>query len=220
MKDATALDTDQVYRRRFADLDAYRDRLWKLLCRDFFQRYIPPEATLIELAAGHCEFINNIRARERIAVDINPDTARYARSEVKVISAPAWDIRAVPDAYADVIFMSNLLEHLTKEQIVATMTESRRLLKTGGRLLILQPNIRYLTKDYWMFFDHITPIDDRALCEVLELKGFSIRYCLTQFLPFTMKRKIPRNLLLVKLYLHLPFLWKLFGEQSFVYASK
>lgn len=33
----------------------------------------------------------------------------------------------------------------------------------AGRLLILQPNVRYCGRDYWQFFDHITPVDDRAV---------------------------------------------------------
>ena len=40
--------------------------------------------------------------------------------------------------------------------------------------MVLQPNIRFCAKDYWMFFDHVTPIDDRAFVEGLEINGFEI----------------------------------------------
>jgi len=174
----------------------------------------------MEVAAGHCEFINHIRAANRIAVDINPDTAKYADAGVKVILAPAWEISGVAESSVDTIFMSNLLEHLTKEKIVATLRECHRLLKTGGLMLILQPNIRYTYRDYWMFFDHITPIDDRSLCEVLGACEFQIRSCYPRFLPYTTKSCLPKSLGLVRLYLKLPFFWRLFGGQCLVQAEK
>ena len=39
---------------------------------------------------------------------------------------------------------------------------------------MLQPNIRYCARDYWMYFDHITPVDDRALAEAFNATGFHV----------------------------------------------
>jgi hypothetical protein len=71
-----------------------------------------------------------------------------------------------------------------------------------------------------MFFDHVTPIDDRALCEALELCGFSIETAIPRFLPFTTKGSLPKSTLLLKLYLKIPLAWKLFGGQAFIVARR
>ena len=77
-----------------------------------------------------------------------------------------------------------------------------------------------LAKDYWMFFDHVSPLDDRSLVEVLEITGFVIKECIPRFLPYTMKSRLPKSLIFLKIYLMLPVLWKIFGQQTFLMAEK
>ena len=194
--------------------------MWKVLCHDFFQRYIPPNSVVLEVAAGYCEFINTIHAQSKYAVDINPETQKYAVQGVNVIISSSTKMHFIEDESLDVIFMSNFLEHLDRHQIEETAQECYRILKNGGKLLILQPNIRYLARDFWMFLDHITPIDDRAVCELCTLIGFSSVTSRSKFLPFTTKGKLPKSLLLLKIYLKIPFLHKIFGKQAFITATK
>jgi SAM-dependent methyltransferase len=213
------VDLAAVYDRRFAGEAAFRHAMWKVLCERFFQRYVDRNAVVMEIGAGHCEFINNIAARRKIAVDLSTDTPNYANADVEVVSTSSTDLGAVADASIDVAFASNFFEHLTRDQIVATMRELRRTLSPRGRLLILQPNIRYCYRDYWMFFDHITPLDDRSLVEVLQMTGFVPLRVVRRFLPFTTKGRLPNSLALLKIYLAVPPLWRLFGAQSFVVAK-
>jgi ubiquinone/menaquinone biosynthesis C-methylase UbiE len=194
--------------------------MWKVLCSNFFQKFVPEEATVLEIAAGYCEFINNINARQKIAVDINEDTQKRANKDVKVLLTKSSDLSLIDSESIDIIFISNFFEHITKEEITKTVIECYRCLKLGGKLLVLQPNIRYIYKNYWMFYDHITPIDDRALRELLEIIGFKINLLLPKFLPYTTKSRFPKSLFLIKLYLKLPLLYKLFGGQAFVIAQK
>ena len=85
MKAAGGVDVQTIYERRFADSLAFRRQMWDVLCREFFQRHVPDDATVVEIGAGYCEFINHIRASRKIAVDLNPDTQRYAGPDVTVI---------------------------------------------------------------------------------------------------------------------------------------
>ncbi len=87
-------------------------------------------------------------------------------------------------------------------------------------MLILQPNIRFISRDYWMFFDHVTPVDDRALCEALELGGFRIEINVPRFLPYTTASRLPVAPWLIRLYLRLPILWRVLGGQAFIVAVK
>ncbi len=219
MKAAGGVDVQSIYERRFADSLSFRRQMWDVLCRDFFQRHVPADATVVEIGAGYCEFINNIRAGRKIAVDLNPDTRRHADPGVEVVLSSTSRIEGLGDATADIVFASNFLEHLTREDILATLREVRRLLRPGGRFLILQPNIRYCKEDYWQFFDHITPLCERSLTEALETTGFDVPYVLGRFLPFTTQGLLPKSITLLKLYLKLRPAWRIFGQQSFFVAT-
>lgn len=211
-------DLPGLYERRFAGEDAFRNSMWGILCRTFFQKYIDPRATVVEVGAGHCEFINQISAARRIAVDLSTDTAHYASPGVEVVTTASTDLSAIESGSADVAFASNFFEHLSRPDILATLRELKRVLRPDGRLLILQPNIRYCYRDYWMFFDHITPLDDHSLVEALEMSGLVAVKVISRFLPFTTKSALPKSLLLLRIYLALPILWRFLGAQSFIVA--
>jgi ubiquinone/menaquinone biosynthesis C-methylase UbiE len=219
MNAAGGVDVQSIYERRFADSLAFRQQMWDVLCREFFQAHVAPESTVVEIGAGYCEFINHIRAARKVAVDLNPDTRRHAGPEVRVILSSTSRIEGLEDGVADVVFASNFLEHLTREDILATLREVRRVLKPSGRFLVLQPNIRYCKEDYWQFFDHITPLCERSLTEALETTGFDVPYVLGRFLPFTTQGRLPNSILLLKLYLKLRPAWRVFGQQSFFIAT-
>ena len=42
--------------------------------QEFFSRYIPDNAKVLDLGAGWGEFINNIKAADKCAMDLNPET--------------------------------------------------------------------------------------------------------------------------------------------------
>lgn len=95
------------------------------------------------------------------------------------------------------------------------------LLEKGGDVWILTPNIRYVGGKYWDFYDHITPITDKALIEAAELIGYRVKKCIPKFLPYTTKSALPQAAWIVRLYLKLmPLSGMVFGEQSFLVLSK
>lgn len=155
----------------------------------------------------------------KIAVDLNPDTRKFAHPDVQVINADCMNITELESESCDVIFISNFLEHLqTKELVLRIFAECHRLLKKEGRLLILQPNIRYVGMAYYDFFDHYTPLTDKSLIEALELSGFHIETCIPRFLPYTTKSHLPQSPWLVGMYLKFPFVWNILGKQCFISA--
>jgi SAM-dependent methyltransferase len=216
----TTTDNTKLYRLRLSKRADARDEVWKVLCHDFFQRYVPPSSTILDVGAGWCYFVNNIEAGRKIAVDLNPEVAQRARPPAETLVAPTTDMQGVADSSVDVAFVSNLFEHLTRDEIVTTLDEIRRVLRPGGRLLILQPNVRYCGRDYWQFFDHITPIDDRALVEVLGLTDFTVVENRSKFLPYTAESRLPLAPGLVRLYLKVGLAQKILGKQAFLVAEK
>lgn len=211
----------QIYRERFStDNLAFKRRMWEVLCERWFQRYVAVTDTVLDLGAGTCEFINAIRCGEKIAVDVNPDVAEYAR-DAKVVQAPSTDFSPVASGSVDVVFCSNLLEHLpSKRAVLQTLRECQRVLRPGGTLMILQPNIRYVPGRYWDYFDHHTPLTHLSMIEALRLSGLTPRRVIPRFLPYTVKSRLPRSTLFVRVYLRLPFLWSVFGGQMFLVAVR
>jgi ubiquinone/menaquinone biosynthesis C-methylase UbiE len=209
----------QLYGNRFGADSLQRDVLWDVLCRQFFQKYVPLDASVLDLAAGHCEFINHIACSTKIAVDLNPDVATRAAPDVKTHVASSDDLSFLSDGSVDVVWVSNFFEHITRDQILSTLREVRRVLASDGHLLILQPNIRFCARDYWMFFDHITPLDDRSMTEALAMTGFAVTKCIERFLPYTTKSRLPTTATLVRLYLRTKLAWRVLGAQSFLVAE-
>ena len=65
---------------------------------------------------------------------------------------------SAPNDYFDLVFMSNYLEHLdTADSVIEQLRVARRLLRAGGRVIVLQPNIKLVGGAYWDFIDHRVP---------------------------------------------------------------
>jgi SAM-dependent methyltransferase len=215
------IDLKKLYEKRFEGKIRQKNDIWKILCKNFFQKYIKQNDVVIDVGAGYCEFINNIRCAKKYAVDLNAETKDFAAPDVKVYHSPSTKLSSVIRCQPDIVFMSNLLEHhASKDDVLKTLSEIHKIMNIGGKLLILQPNIRYLYKHYWDFFDHHIPLSDKSLVEALASEGFSIEQILPKFLPYTTKSRVPKMPFLIKLYLKLPIIWKIFGRQMFIVAKK
>ena len=211
-----------IYNERFNVEDrASKARVWQVLCHHFFQRYVNTGDTVLDLGAGYCEFINNIECTRKIAVDLNPQTKDYANPDVEIMLTPSNDLHDLADESVDVIFVSNFFEHLPdKKTFMDTLQESRRVLRSGGRILILQPNIRVLGGQYWDFVDHYLPLTDRTLVEALNLIEMRVQEVRARFLPYTTKSILPQHPLLVRLYLMVPLVHRFLGGQAWVVGVK
>jgi len=217
------MDLRQLYRNRFDEADrARKARVWEVLYRRVLGRWINPEDTVVDLGAGFCEFINAARARRRIAVDLNADTRSLAAPGVEVQAASASDLSFLAGGSVDVVFSSNFLEHLAnKEEVSRAIRETLRVLKNGGTLILLGPNVRLIPGVYWDFFDHHVPLSDRSVCELLAITGFELLHVEPRFLPYTTRSALPQAPWLVALYLALrPFSSAVLGKQFLIIAKK
>lgn len=216
----TPSDLEQLYKKRFAGKSAYRQRVWQVLVT-YFARWIAPGSTVLDLGAGYCEFINQVAAAKKYAMDLNPDVRSQASSDVEILEQDCSEPWAVPAGSLDAVFTSNFFEHLpTKAHLEQTLTEARRCLKEGGCLVALGPNIKYLPGEYWDFFDHYLPLTEMSLTEVMEKCGFHVETSIARFLPYTMSHGREYPTWCLRAYLSMPAAWQFFGKQFLVVARK
>ena len=216
-----SIHLQRLYDERFAGQHAYRNQVWQVLTLSFFSKWVAPSDTVLDLGSGYCEFINNIRASKKFAMDLNPDAREHASQDVELILHDCSVTWPIPLESLDVVFTSNFLEHLfDKSQVMETLRNAFASLRPGGRLVAIGPNIKYLPGAYWDFFDHLVPLTELSLSEALVAAGFTVDECHGRFLPYTMSegRQYPPSF--VGLYLRVPVAWRVLGKQFLVVATK
>lgn len=214
---------DTLYLARFDRADeAWKRAVWKVLWKRVFAMLIPPESVLLDVGGGYCELANAATVRRRIVVDLNPRAPQYAAPGVEVHVRPTQDLGFLPDGSVDVAFSSNFFEHLPdRVALVRTVQEVKRVLRPGGRIIAMGPNIRYMARTYWDYFDHHLPLTDRSIVELLAMCGFDVEHVEPRFLPATVKSRLPRWPVLIEAYLALrPISSWLWGRQFLAVARK
>jgi SAM-dependent methyltransferase len=212
---------DDVYSSRFDNEDAARkDEVWKVIARHL-QRYVPPDSVVLDLACDRGDFIRNIDARERWASDVRdvsaflPEPIRFVQSDGLLIA------EELPTNYFDLVFMSNYLEHLPDGvAVIEQLSAVAAVLKPGGKVMVLQPNISLVGNRYWDFIDHEVALNERSLTEAAELASFKLELLIKRFLPYTTKGRLPVSARLADVYLRVRPAWALFGKQSLLIATK
>jgi ubiquinone/menaquinone biosynthesis C-methylase UbiE len=123
-----------LYRQRFDDEELSRKaEIWRVLCEDYFQQFVRPTDTVLDLACGTGEFINHISAARRLGLDLRDDACAALDPAVEFIKGAATDLSPIPSDYVDLVFTSNFLEHLrSKDELIDLFEQVRRVLRPGG----------------------------------------------------------------------------------------
>ena len=214
-------DIDEIYAHRFDDAEAAaKNAIWQEITR-YLQRFVPHDAAVLDIACDRGDFIRNVVAKEKWATDLR-DVSQYLSADVRFVQANGLELEEhLPAASFDVVFMSNYLEHLpSRKAVVEQLQVTAALLRPGGRVIVLQPNVRLAGGRYWDFIDHHVALTERSLVEAAELSGFRARSVVTRFLPYTTKARLPQSPLLVRTYLKLRPAWYLFGKQTLYVGEK
>jgi SAM-dependent methyltransferase len=215
LRDGALERLDEVYAQRFPELEAQRkDELWRAIGR-YLQQYVPRGGVVLDLACDHGDFIRNIDARERWGCDLR-DVSRHLPEPIRFVQTDGLALAdALPVDHFDLVFMSNYLEHLESgEAVIEQFRAVSAVLRPGGRVMVLQPNIRLTGQAYWDFIDHKVALTEKSLVEAAELTGFRTERLIRRFLPYTTKGRLPTSSALAALYLRLPPIWRLFGKQT------
>jgi SAM-dependent methyltransferase len=197
--------------------DARREKVWRVLSA-YLQQWVDPSGDLLELGAGYGEFSRAIQAGSRWAIDQNPALVSYWGDRITPLIQSVLDPWPVPAGSLATVFASNFFEHFTLEQGETILAEAMRVLRPGGRLIVVQPNFRLEPRRYFDDYTHRTAYTDNGFRDFLRASGYAIDHVEPRFTPFTMQSRFPVSETLIRLYLALP--WRPLAGQFLIVASK
>lgn len=195
----------------------FRKNIWKEIVR-YVQKDIGKINTLIDLGAGFCDFINLFPSEKKIGYELNPEMLQYVSKTVELRIEDSVELKGIEDCSVDLVFASNFMEHLNKTSHNLLLPRIRQILKSKGRLVLIQPNYNLCQKHYFDDKTHQTIFSDKNIGGFLENYGFSVKKLVPGFLPFSMKSRLPKWSVLVRLYLVSPI--KPFAGQMYVVAER
>lgn len=96
----------------------------------------PGDAIILDIGAG--DYTGYLKEGTPIRVDIDPTMNPDVLADARFLP--------FKDCFADAIFSSHALEHISFRETMATLKEWGRVLKPGGRMVIVIPNLKWAAK--------------------------------------------------------------------------
>ena len=137
------------------------------------------QAEILDIGCGFGSFMFELRKLGYTSVkgiDVSDQAVNFALSQkLDVTNSSIKEFSSNSSSY-NFIYMSHVLEHLNKDEIIETLEIIRtKLLKPGGKLCIAVPNAQSHTGAYWAYedFTHNTLFTSGSLYYVLKAAGFN-----------------------------------------------
>ncbi|MET3479780.1 class I SAM-dependent methyltransferase [Variovorax atrisoli] len=194
--------------------DPGRTKVWRAII-NYLEKYIGTSCeVVIDIGCGYGDFINNVNAQKRYAIDLNPDAAGYLIDSVEFRSTQVTDLSCIADASVDIAFSSNLLEHLSDDELTLAASEFQRILRPNGLFITMQPNFYYAYREYFDDFTHKKIFSHESLADFFRSSDFELVAMEKRFLPFSLKSRLPKTYFLTRIYLssfYRPFAKQMLG---------
>jgi len=169
--------TETIYPRR---VDTYTPKLISYL----YDRFMSSELTLLDVGCGNGTHIN-----EFLKLGINAfgiDKRKETESKRIKICDIERDRFPFESNTFDIIFSKSLIEHIGNPEHF--LSESRRVLKDNGLIIIMTPEWRSQLKHFWDDYTHVHPYTRKSLRDCLTINNFRNAEC--------------------EIFYQLPFIWK------------
>jgi SAM-dependent methyltransferase len=211
------MNAEKYYESRFV-FDKGRTKVWRAI-NEYLQKYIPSDASVLDIGCGYADFINGIKASKKYAIDLNPNMDEFILDKSTMFISQSVLVELhVEDSSLDVIFASNLFEHFNDQELDLLVKNIKVKLKPNGRLILIQPNIFYAYREYWDDYTHKKAFSHVSLNDFLISYNFDVVHTKKQFIPFSLKSRLPKSYFLTKMYLRSPI--KPMAKQMLFVAQK
>jgi SAM-dependent methyltransferase len=174
-----------IYSKERKPYTSYPEQLCNFIAKSYFKKEYN---TLLDVGCGRGDHLTEFQRMGFQCKGI--DKTEEAKELAKNIEIGNVDVEKEPlpfkDNSFDVVFNKSLLEHLNYPDNF--MRETYRVLKPGGRLIILTPDWESNYKMFYGDYTHKTPFTIDSLGDINSIFGF--------------------NIIEVKKFRQLPVLWK------------
>lgn len=159
-----------IYNEKRTPKTSYPNKLANYLIRRFD---IPPGASLLEIGCGRGDVLSAFH-------DAGLECYGVDREQSSVDLLKHLDVRKVDitkdrlpfeDNKFDIVYHKSLIEHLYSPD--SLMEETYRVLKPGGRVIILTPDWVSQMKVFYEDFTHSRPYDCTSISDLLEIYKFN-----------------------------------------------
>ena len=146
---------------------------------------------ILDVGGASGVFLNEIMVKNRYPIQaFNLEISDYYKNKlvnkgIKFIKSSIINNK-IKDNTFDIVYHKSVLEHVYKPANL--MKETYRILRPGGKLIILTPDWHTQWKNFFEDFTHSRPYDVMALSDLLKIYGF--------------------NKLTVERFYQLPIVWK------------
>jgi len=144
--------------------------------------WLPAErsSAIVEIACGHGSFLHWLKARNftRVTgVDSSPEQVQFARmvgATVHEGDVNQW-LADQPDSSLQVVVGIDLIEHISKDELMVLLRETRRVLVPGGRMILRYPNGDSPLVGMNLFNDvtHVWTYTPNCLNSLAQMHGFA-----------------------------------------------
>jgi len=152
---------------------------------NFNVMYLPAalQGHLLEIGCGSGKLLTRMKKMgwQVEGVDFDASAVENARSKGLQVQRGTVEGQAYPNDHFDVIFMSHLIEHV--HDPASLLCEARRILKPGGRLILITPNSESfghaVFHEAWRGLEvprHLHIFTMRALRNLAEKAGFTVTH--------------------------------------------
>jgi len=149
----------------------------------YFGGYLPEDkdSSILEIGCGPGGFLlccQQLGYTKFTGIDLSPEMVTFCHNQgftqVLCIDVLTY-LNDCKDKF-DLVVMSDVLEHLSKTQVLDTLRLIHQKLQIGGRIIIRVPNFSNPFNNHTQYgdFTHETAFTTKSLQQVLQVTGFAI----------------------------------------------
>jgi len=147
--------------------------------QSFYLPFFEGRQRVLDLACGDGDFVEMLTEQGILATGIDFDPNACEAMQTRGLDVVCQDVleylEQVEPESIDGIFSAHLVEHLTYRQTLRMLELSLRVLKPGGVILLVTPNVRSMyahLESFYKHFGHVSFYHPELLCFFFDYVGF------------------------------------------------